>query len=243
MNSSLSNFSSPERAIIFAFLAPRTPAFLKPILRPILRRIVTPKSREEIHEFWKHGSGHAFDLRVKDSILFLVEIAKRYVTPPARILEIGCGDGRNLNYLFLDGFQNLAGIEICEADLRLLEQRFPKLAEQAVIYNESAEEALVKIPNEEFTLVFTMAVLQHIHPSSEFIFGEIARITGRYIITIEIEQLRGWACFPRNYKIVFEPLGLKQVEEIDCSRVNGWEHYIARVFEKCKEGTARTTRT
>ncbi len=241
---------------LLPFLARRTPTFLRPIFRPIYRPIYRqilkinfhiyrilgiitgPKSREEIHEYWKHSPAKG-NLRGRDRSLFLVEIVKRYVTPPASILEIGCSVGRNLNYLFLNGFQNLAGIEINEEAVRLLEQSFPKLAEQAVIYNESAEGALGKIPNEEFTLVFTMAVLQHIHPSSEFIFGEIARITGCYLITIEIEHLRAWSTFPRNYKTIFESLGFKQVEEIDCSGVPllGGVH-IARVFEKCKEGIA-----
>ena len=235
-----------------AFLAPRTPTFLKPIFRPIYRPIIRinfhinrilgiiagPKSREEQHEYWKHCSAKGNLLPIERS-LFLVEIIKRYVTTSASILEIGCSVGRNLNYLLLNGFQNLAGNEINESAIRLLEQSYPKLAEQAVIYNESAEEALGKIPSEEFTLVFTMAVLQHIHPSSEFIFDEIARITGGYLITIEIEHLRGWCAFPRNYKTIFESLGFKQVEEIDCSGVRhlGAVH-TARVFEKCKEGIA-----
>ena len=174
-------------------------------------------------------------MQARERSLFLVEIIKRHVTPSASILEIGCSVGRNLNYLFLNGFQNLAGNEISESAIRLLEQSYPELAERVVIYNESAEEALGKIPSGEFTLVFTMAVLQHIHPSSEFIFDEIARITGSYLITIEIEHLRAWSTFPRNYKTIFESLGFKQVEEIDCSGVPmlGAVH-TARVFEKCK---------
>ncbi len=207
-------------------------------LNRILGIIAGPKSREEIHEYWKHCSAKGNLLPIERS-LFLVEIIKRYITTSASIIEIGCSVGRNLNYLFLNGFQNLAGIEISESAIRLLEQSYPKLAEQAVIYNESAEEALGKIPSEEFTLVFTMAVLQHIHPSSEFIFDEIARITGGYFITIEIEHVRTWSAFPRNYKTIFESLGFKQVEEIDCSGVRhlGAVHTV-RVFEKCKEGIA-----
>ena len=102
-----------------------------------------------------------------------------------------------------------------------------------MIYIDSAEAALGKIPDKEYNLVFTMAFLQHIHPDSEFILKDIARITRGYLVTIEIEDMRAWSLFPRNYRKVFEALGFRQVEQIDCSGVKhlGAVHK-ARVFEK-----------
>jgi len=78
-----------------------------------------------------------------------------------------------------------------------------------------------------------MAVLEHIPTESEFIFGEMCRITRHLLITIEDEQGISWRHFPRNYQRVFESLGLKQIEEINCVKVSGLgEDFIARVFKK-----------
>ena len=41
---------------------------------------------------------------------------------------------------------------------------------------------------ERCDLVFTMAVLEHIHLDSEWVFSEMARIAKKYLITIEDEK-------------------------------------------------------
>ena len=149
------------------------------------------------------------------------------------ILEIGCNVGRNLNYLFLAGFKKLVGIEINKKAIRLLKQSYPELARYAKIYNKPVEEVITGFKNGAFDIVFTMAVLQHIHPDSEFIFSEIARVTNRFLVTIEDERGISWRHFPRNYKRVFESLGLEQVEEFNCRGVPGLGgNFSARVFKK-----------
>ncbi len=252
MNRILYRFVNKMKYVIknvFGWLAPRTPSFLKPIFRPLfsaygntfryLEMITGPKTREEIHEYWKRPWGTANCpqdyLQGEPRSLFLVELAKRCVAPSASLLEVGCNVGRNLNFLFINGFQNLAGIEISEDAVSILKQSYPEMAKKAVIYNEAAERSLSKLGDEAFDLIFTMAVLQHIHPSSEFIFHEMARITRHFLITIEDERIKNWRHYPRNYQKVFDFLGLEQVEEINCSEVPGLgKTTMARVFKKCK---------
>ena len=80
--------------------------------------------------------------------------------------------------------------------------------------------------------MFTMAALQHIHPDSEWVFPEIVRITDT-LITVEDEVATTWLCFSRNYKAIFEKLGMKQIEALSCANVPGLScDYIARVFGK-----------
>lgn len=196
-----------------------------------------PKSRSDLHQYWKEPWD---DPNLPQSYLegeprsqFLVEIVKRYAHPNARILEIGCNVGRNLNYLFLAGFKELSGIEISEKAVQLLKQSYPKMAGHASICNKSVEESIRDFEDNEFDVVFTMAVLEHVHEDSEWIFSEIVRITRGFLITIEDERCVSWKHFPRNYKAVFEFEGMKQVEEINCSKVEGlYSNFFARVFKK-----------
>lgn len=228
----------------FASLAPD---FLKPVLRPIYRVIwgsplfrklinaSTPrKTREELHTYWKQPwdglNLPQYYLQGEERSKFLVDLVKKYAEPQSSILEIGCNVGRNLNYLFLAGFEHLAGIEISEEAASLLKQSYPEMARQAKIINEPAEQALRKLGDNAFDITFTMAVLEHIHPESEFIFFEMVRINKGFLITIEDERSISWRHFPRNYRKVFESLGLRQVYESKADVLK--KGFLARVFWK-----------
>ncbi|KYK28210.1 MAG: class I SAM-dependent methyltransferase [Theionarchaea archaeon] len=197
------------------------------------------KSRSDLHQYWKEPWDDLnlpqFYLEGETRSQFLVEIVKRYARPEARILEIGCNVGRNLNYLFLAGFRELSGIEINEKAIQILRQSYPEMAGHANIYNKSVEEAIRDFEDNEFDIVFTMAVLEHIHRDSEWIFSEMVRITRNFLITIEDERSVSWKHFPRNYKEIFESQIVKQVEVINCSAVEGLDsNFFARVLKKVR---------
>lgn len=219
-----------------------TPAWAKPWFRPIyetitrLRWRLFPKSLSELHAYWRHPwdkgncpQDYANDKAAPNS-KFLVELISSYAKPESAILEIGCNVGRNLHYLATAGFLNLTGIEISEDAVKLGRQIYPELQNQVQVKNASAEEVLPNLPTNAFNMVFTMAVLEHIHPNSEGIFTHMVRITSHYLITIEDEQTVHWRVFPRNYQKVFESLGLTQTTIIESpANLPG---FIARVFEK-----------
>ena len=78
-----------------------------------------------------------------------------------------------------------------------------------------------------------MAVPEYIHKDSEWVFAEMARITKNLLVTIEDERGSSWRHFPRNYRKVFERLGMKQTEDLNCHGVDGLSAaFYARVFEK-----------
>lgn len=231
-----------------ARLTHSVPDFIKPVLRPLYRVVVSsplykriayrPKPRHVLHRYWREPwDGHNLPqnyLEGKERSQFLVRIMERYATPSAKILEIGCNVGRNLNYLFQAGFRNLEGIEISEKAVQLLRQSYPEMAQNIKIYNAPVEEIVRDFRECEFDIVFTMATLEHIHPDSEWIFPEIARITKDLLITIEDEQRIHWRKFPRNYKKVFEQFDMKQAEEIDCGELDTISSYSARVFKSMR---------
>jgi SAM-dependent methyltransferase len=224
------------------------PPFLKPILRSsyytvvrssAYRKIVhKPRSREELHQYWRRPAEDLDNvpqdyLKGEERSQFLVNIVKKHAQEDAKILEIGCNVGRNLNYLHLAGFRRLNAIEINEDAIKLLKESFPQMASQTVIHHSPVEEVIKTFSDGEFDVVYSMAVLEHIHTESEWIFTEIVRVTDKFLITIEDEENLSWRHFPRNYRKSFEALGMKQIEEFNCGNIEGLGGgFFARVFKK-----------
>jgi 2-polyprenyl-3-methyl-5-hydroxy-6-metoxy-1,4-benzoquinol methylase len=161
---------------------------------------------------------------------FLLALVKQYVSTDASIIELGCNVGRNLNHLWEAGYKNLAGVEINKQAIRLMHEGFQDM--KATIHQGTIEDMIKGLG--QYDLVFRIAVLEHIHSDSEGVFAEIARITKRYLITIEGEKnVVSELHFPRNYKNIFEEVGLRQIYEKHLSQKEGLNtKFYARVFEK-----------
>jgi ubiquinone/menaquinone biosynthesis C-methylase UbiE len=141
--------------------------------------------------------------------------------------------GRNLHYLLDTGFTRLTGVDISDEAVKLGKATYPEMRGQVEVVNAPAEEALAVFGDNAFDIVFTMAVLQNIHPESRFVFSHMARIAKDFLITIEDEHGVSWRRFRRNYKDVFEALGFTQVCESRCDEVVGLgNNFVARVFAK-----------
>ena len=194
-------------------------------------------TKGESHLYWKYpdkcNRPKAY-LEGEERSLFLCEIIKHHAKQEDRILEIGCNIGRNLNYLYVAGFKNLAGVEINRRAVRLLGHAYPEMAKHVTVYNSPVENIITSFDDGEFDVVFTMAVLQHIHPDSDWIFKEMVRITKNKLVTIEDEHGVSSRHFPRNYRSIFnDSLNMTQVSETNCRDVDGLgEDFVARVFEK-----------
>jgi len=194
-------------------------------------------TRTEVHEYWKNPWDGAnlpeVYLEGAPRSEFLVKLIQRYVSNDRTILEIGCNVGRNLYYLWNAGYRRLSGVEISERALDLLRKQFPHMASESRICNAPIEEAIGSFKDTEFDVVFTMAVLEHIHTESEWIFPEIARITKELLVTIEDEHGESWRHFPRDYRPIFEPLGFVETEALQCTDVAGLGNdFMARLFHK-----------
>jgi SAM-dependent methyltransferase len=111
------------------------------------------------------------------------------------------------------------GIEINKDAVELLKKSYPEMARKIIIHNQAIEDVIKGFKDDAFDVVFTMAILQHIHPKSEWIFSEIVRITKSFLIIREAEGYISWRHFPRNYKKIFERLGMKQIEAYNSERI------------------------
>jgi SAM-dependent methyltransferase len=205
---------------------------------PYIKNLVPHKTLKEVQEYWKSPNDevnlpHTY-LKGEERSKFLVDIFDEHnIDKQSRILEIGCNVGRNLNFLFQAGYKNLNGVEINPEAVELMKNKYPEMVKHAHIYNSTIEEKIKQLDDSSFDIVFTMAVLVHIHTDSEFIFSEMVRITKNYLITIEIEKGIAKKNFERNYKLIFEKLGMKEIKNINCSGLAYFEgHVIARIFSK-----------
>jgi SAM-dependent methyltransferase len=195
--------------------------------------------REQCRSYWSTrtndgdpNSPLAYASKPQAIVEFLHEFWQPYVRPEMRLLEVGCNAGANLHGLRARGYRSLSAIEINPAAIVELRTSFPEL-EDVDITQATLEDALPSMPR--IDVVFSMAVLLHVHPSSSQVFREIARI-GRYICVIEAEPLTvGWA-FARNYRRVFERLGCAQIrsarltEDAMPGLGSAYYGYTARLF-------------
>jgi SAM-dependent methyltransferase len=177
---------------------------------------------------------HAYLEATPERAEFLLDLVRRQVSPKDPVIEIGCNVGRNLEHLRAAGFSNLTGIEINSEAIDLIAEVYPDLHASATLINAPIESAIGEMADDSFELVYSMAVLEHIHPDSEWVFAELVRIARRFVITIEDEASVSERHFPRNYREVFEPLGLVEIESVeDLSTVDGLDSsFRARVFRK-----------
>ena len=124
-------------------------------------------------------------------------------------------------------------MEINSDALRLFRATFPDAAQHTTLYDAPVERIVRSLPDRAYDVVFSMAVLEHLPRSSEWVLAEMARITAGFLIIIEDEQGESWRHYPRNYRKVFESLGMTQLKEVNCAEVNGLgPSFVARVFER-----------
>lgn len=197
-------------------------------------RAVLPK--DDLHAFWRDPDApnrpeqyftHTGRSR------FLIEFIKPFVGPDPSVLEIGCNVGRNLAYFHDAGYQRLTGIEINGDALRLLRTTYPELAEAATLINAPVEDAIPLIPDRSVDLVFTMAVLEHIHPDREWILDDMVRIVRKTIVTVEDEHGVSSHHTPRDYRQVFESRGLVQAAHQSIDADGGFgTAFEARAFTR-----------
>jgi SAM-dependent methyltransferase len=200
-------------------------------------------TRDELHAFWQDPDApnrpELYAEPVERS-RFLLEWIEPHVARSGTVLEIGTNIGRNLEQLRLAGYKNLEGIEISANAVAAMGTTYPDLTAMATIRNAPVEDVIVTYQDASFDLVFTMAVLEHIHPDSEWIFADMVRICRGVIVTIEDEHGRSRHHTPRDYRAVFEGLGMQQVAEQEASEVMGIDGFHARIFRHAPDESDRS---
>ena len=157
---------------------------------------------------------------------YLVALVSKYVEQDSRILEVGCREGDNLVSLWNAGFTNLLGLESSAEKVRTFENRHPDIAERVGVTEGPIEEAVRGLEDAAFDLVFTVGFLFDRTGGYDWLFPELARLTGRHLIAVEDER-------SGSLTGVLVQLGLKEVESEDLREKKGLDSvFTVRVFER-----------
>jgi SAM-dependent methyltransferase len=150
----------------------------------------------------------------------------------ARVVEVGCNVGRNLAWLHDHGRTRLAGVEINPHAVALLRETYPQLSD-VPIHLGPAEDVLPTLPDDSAELVFTMAVLEHVHPDSTVVFDRIAAIAPR-VLAIEPRGTASHRQFAHDIVDVFTSRGMRLVREASLTDRTGTdlESYVAWTFAR-----------
>lgn len=136
---------------------------------------------------------------------FLTTKMKEHFDSSSRILEIGCNSGRNLGFLRDAGFSRLHGFDVNENAIDVLKEMHPDIVENVWV------SSLVDAELEEYDVIFTMAVLEHVpYEQDDVVLGVLQR--GRYVFTIEDEVTKSERHFPRNYRRFLKRAGFEQFD-------------------------------
>ncbi|MCB1219517.1 MAG: class I SAM-dependent methyltransferase [Planctomycetales bacterium] len=191
-------------------------------------------SLEQLHRYWienyrQPGTG---DAAVRNSAMMLERMIDKLGCHDPYVLEIGCAAGHNLQHLQALGMHRLSGIEINPDAVARLQQDLPELFAEARIYNLPVEDVMGLFGDGEFDVVCSVNVLSHIHPDSEWVFSELARVATSGLVLVEDEHSRSMWDFPRNYRRIFEGFGMAQLHEEACPAKDGAAESMLRVFSR-----------
>jgi len=224
----------PARSFIQALIPQAIDRYVRKKMRPIQMRNAPPKlTQGEAQNYWtappdeKNAPGRyaSADIERSASLLALLD---RLVKKDAAILEIGCNAGRNLNHLYNNGFANLSAIEISPAAIAHFGKTFPDTVKAVDVKIGPLEQILPTIPDKRFDVLFSMAVMMHIHPDSAFVFSHMVRVS-KIVLAIEDErESTSTRHFGRNYREIFEALGARQI--LEEYPVAGLNECTARAF-------------
>lgn len=193
---------------------------------------------KKLHKYWERprdGSNDA-ELYISNSSiprsLYLMELIKEHCSDIGSALEIGCNAGRHLSTLKEEFGVKISGVDISKYAVDLGIKTFDNLND-CKFHIGPAQDILPTLKDNSFDLVYSMAVLMHMHEDTPGSFWEdIVRISNKYIITIEGEtggkHNRIWR---RNYGEIFTSLGCTEILAEQVSRKGMNKGYFTRIFK------------
>lgn len=168
---------------------------------------------QNLAEYWerqtrdtKH-SPYKF-LAIDNQTIALFEEILDHTSLTDSFLEVGCNAGRNLDYLYLQGYRNLSGIEISPFAIDVFRETFPRSFASSTIYIGDAISELMKIPDQSIDIVFTCTVLTIIKNHENLLFSELTRVSKKFIFLLEMLPTPAFnAPFHHEYEKIFPQLG------------------------------------
>ncbi|WP_247002382.1 class I SAM-dependent methyltransferase [Halosolutus gelatinilyticus] len=117
----------------------------------------------------------------------LREVLAEHVDRDAAVLELGCSSGRHLAHLLEHGYSDLAGIDLNADAFDVMGRTYPDLAATGTFHRGAIESVVPSFEDDRFDVVYSVETLQHLHPSCDRVFADLARVTSEVLVTAEVE--------------------------------------------------------
>jgi SAM-dependent methyltransferase len=172
--------------------------------------------------------------------------------PGTRVLDLGCGSGRDLSELLEAGY-DAVGIDASEEMIREAVNRFPRLAGRVTL---DCLPELQAVPGSSFDGIVCSAVLMHV--PEEFLFDTVFNIRrslrkgGHLLISTPLQGLATDAAThrdgagrlfnevtPENFQFLFEKVGFRQINRWDTDDALGRadRRWATQLFVLASEGS------
>jgi len=149
----------------------------------------------------------------------VLDALDRAVDRDAAVLELGCSSGRHLSHLREHGFEDLTGIEVNPDAFDVMAEAYPDLAAHGTFHLDAIEDVVREFADGQFDAVFSVETLQHLHPETDWVFPELARITDDLLVTVENEADADVSyvrddvpLYHRDWNRIFTNLGLVETD-------------------------------
>lgn len=171
------------------------------------------EKQSSLHDFWRQEAPHGNQPQAYLEPIHRSAALRELIADlpgDSRILEVGCNVGRNIAYLHDNGFPNVQGIEISPHAVKLLRESYPQLAD-CEVHVGAAGDVLPGYQDDSLDLVYTMAVMEHLHPDeAKPVFDAMVRVAAN-VLAIEPENRLTHRQYPHDVVKEFTARGMEVV--------------------------------
>lgn len=165
---------------------------------------------------------------------YLFSLIQKHCPSVGSILELGCNCGHNMAYLKARMDVGIDGIELNGEAIKLLREEYPCLSKSEIFHGNMIDVIGAMDAQAKYDLIFSKAALMHLHPTTVGVFwDQLARLSGKYLLTIELESCGSDRAFGRNYKDIFLATGFSETfSELVQDDATGIRGYQTRIFKR-----------
>jgi len=200
------------------------------MLKKIIKKFIWDlKGGYEPRKFWDNWA----DSFISDSWQIKIHPQHKWILSkikelkPESILEIGCGFGRNINFLIKNGIEaeKIIGVDISSKMIDKAKEYLKKGTVRLIV----ADANNLPFKNKEFDLVLIHGVFMHVKPENiEKVITESLRVSKKDLIDLEQNYNGNEYTFVHNYKKIYKDNGAKIMNYIN-NKDLGLDYYHVEI--------------
>ena len=122
--------------------------WLRRFICTFLPFVIRPQSGATSREYWNNESAGQFDEIDPASKAMLDELLSISKEKDTSFLDLGCNQGRHLNYLYEKDYRYLTGVDFSSLAIDKMQKQYPEMYKTSKVINASFQEYLTSDPEE-----------------------------------------------------------------------------------------------